>query len=176
MTDPTDDELRVLRLRYEDVLTERDRLRDARAGVTGQLGPLPASAAIVIGLAGTVADKVESWALITAGGLLAVIVIVSILFGSLRPYRLMRATASKKASTDLGSTVASDVDEATWLRAKIELEQRLYGKLDPRQHLRLEFRPTDLQEAFDVERTVLNIVQLLFVLIISALLIGILVP
>ena len=78
-------------------------------GLPAQLGPLPASAAIVIGLAGTVADKVEQWALISAGGLFAAIVIVSMLFGSLRPYRILRARRSGSEAR----TLAFQEPEAT---------------------------------------------------------------
>jgi hypothetical protein len=175
MSESVNDQLRVLRLRYQDVLTERDRLRNARASVTSQLGPLPASAAIVIGLAATVADKVEMWALISAGGLMLGIVALSMLYSGLRPYRIMRARAEGKRSADLGSPVLPEDDEAGWLDAKIKLEQTIYGELDTRQRPSLWLRPKDLQQAFRVERTLLNIVQFLFVLVIIDLLLGILV-
>ncbi len=168
-----EDRLELAKLRYEDVVTERDRIRDARAGVTSRLGPLPASAAIVIGLAGTVADKVEQWALISAGGLFAAIVIVSMLFSSLRPYRIMRA---KRSGSTLAFQVPRDRDPATWLERKIAMEESIYGtpyRSQPR--LYLSFSPANLQDAFDVERSVLNIVQVLFVLTIAVLLVGILV-
>ena len=171
-----DDRLELAKLRYQDVLDERDRLRGARAAVTSQLGPLPASAAIVIGLAGTVADKVEEWALIGAGGLFAALVIVSMLFSSLRPYRVMRAKWRGSATT-LGFAAVAGEDAVAWIERKIKMEEELYGSPRSNQpRLSLSFSPPNLQAAFDVERTVLNIVQLLFVLIIGVLLAGILGP
>ena len=159
------DRLELAKLRYEDVVSERDRLRDARAGLTSKLGPLPASAAIVIGLAGTVADKVEQWALIAAGGLFAALVILSILFSSLRPYRIMRAKSSHAGAGELPFPAPEDDDPTTWLERKTRMEEDLYGKLNRSQPVfRLGFSPSDLQAAFDIERSALNLVQLLFVL------------
>ena len=40
----------TLRLIYEDILRERDRLRDERKFVTRQLGPTPAAGALIIAL------------------------------------------------------------------------------------------------------------------------------
>jgi hypothetical protein len=42
------DRVAVLEKAYTDLVSERNRLRDARASFTGRLGPLPASAAIAI--------------------------------------------------------------------------------------------------------------------------------
>ena len=56
------------------------------------------------------------------------------------------------------------------------MEELIYGRprrSQPRLHL--SFSAETLQDAFDVERSVLNIVQLLFVLTIAVLLVGILV-
>jgi hypothetical protein len=174
MCEAPNGELQVLRLRYEDVLSERDRLRNARASVTGQLGPLPASAAIVIGLAATVADKAEQWSLITAGGLMILIVSASILYSSLPPYRIMRAK-TQPPPRELGSPVASGNDEAKWLKDKIALEQKIYGNLETSQHPRVWPWPKDMQEAFRMERTILNFVQVMFLLVILDLLLGVIV-
>ena len=53
------DNISVLEKAYMDLVSERDRLPDTRASFTGRLGPLPASAAIVIGLVGTAATNVN---------------------------------------------------------------------------------------------------------------------
>jgi hypothetical protein len=45
-----DPELDALKLRFEDIRRENERLRDAHSAITAQLGPLPISAAIVAGL------------------------------------------------------------------------------------------------------------------------------
>jgi hypothetical protein len=74
-TPDASENLETLKLRYQQVLAERDRLRSARAGVTSRLGPLPASAAIVIGLAGGVAHGVDPGYLIAAAILLFVLIV-----------------------------------------------------------------------------------------------------
>jgi hypothetical protein len=51
----------ALSLAYQDIVTERDRLRAARAAITRQLGPLPASAGIAISLVGALAEKGARW-------------------------------------------------------------------------------------------------------------------
>jgi hypothetical protein len=40
----------TLRLVYDDVVRERDRLRDARRAVTSQLEPFPVASAVVVGV------------------------------------------------------------------------------------------------------------------------------
>jgi hypothetical protein len=91
MTGQGQDRLEVLKLVYQDILTECDRLRSARAAVTGRLGPLPASAGIVLALVGSVADQVGLAFLITAGGRFVALVAVSVMFGGVARYRLLRA-------------------------------------------------------------------------------------
>ena len=54
-------DLETLRLVYADLINERDRLRDARRSITTQLGPLPASAGLIIGLFAAFGD-IESGA------------------------------------------------------------------------------------------------------------------
>jgi hypothetical protein len=92
--------LETLKLRLKDLQYENERLRNARSGITSQLGPLPISAAIVAGLvsAFTVTGKAHLkhtpaiWALIAFG----VMVIVSITYSALQPYRKLREKAEEK--------------------------------------------------------------------------------
>jgi hypothetical protein len=167
-----DQELKVLELRDGDLSNERDRLRSARASFTSRLGPLPASAGIVIGLAGAVADHIEEWAIWAAGGVFVAIVLVSLFNSSLPPYRVLRALHAKEDGYDLNDPT---IDAKAWLKRKIALEKAIYGtpgEPTPRTML----RPKTLQQAFDIERRALFIVQSLFAAIILALLAGILLP
>jgi hypothetical protein len=181
----------ALRLAYDDIIRERDRLRDARASVTQRLGPLPASAGIAIALVGSLAEKVSEAALIVAVGLLFVVVCVSITYSLLSPYRALRAkyeeefterriasSAAEAAKNEKTHELGFDerAQARDWLEHMIELERRIYGPLDAgRRSFRLPFRIATLQDGFDAERTGLYAVQVLFVAIIGALVAGILV-
>jgi hypothetical protein len=171
-----------LRLAYDDIVRERDRLRSARASVTRQLGPLPASAGIAISVVAALSrSRVDEGWLIVALVLLLLIVVVSVLFSVLAPYRRLRAEyedemgreAPEAAEHKLGFNV--NLPEEVWLRHMVELERRIYGPLrttDP--PFRHPFKIKTLQEGFDAERTGLYLVQLLFVALIAALVIALL--
>jgi hypothetical protein len=176
MTSPERTE--VLEHVYRDLVSERDRLRNARAGLTSRLGPLPASAAIVIGLAGTAAGKVHSVWILEAAGLLALLMSISTVYSGLRPYRLLRARHQQhfdpgraEAATGLGFGINAQNRE-TWLNQKIKLEQALCGPLQIRQGFSLSLRAHSLQKALDVERSAFALVQLLFVEIVAVLVTG----
>lgn len=165
-----DDRIRVLEKAHEDVVNERDRLRSARAAFTSRLGPLPASAAIVIGLAGSVADKLNPLWIVEAAVLLGLLIVISAVYSGLRPYRLIRAEVQGDGR-QLGFDVERSDYEA-WLDSKIALEQSIYGPLRRRQKVSLALDVGDLQEAFDVERSAFVGVQLLFAEIIFVLVAG----
>lgn len=181
----------TLELAYKDVICERDRLRDARASVTRQLGPLPASAGIAITVVGALAQDVsEAW-LIVAFSLLVLLVCVSITYSLLWPYRRLRATYEEKLAESAKARPATDpvspekphklgFDEGAavseWLVHMIQLERQIYGPLDAsRRSFRLPFGIANLQDGFDAERTGLYAVQALFVFVIGALVVGVLV-
>jgi hypothetical protein len=184
------DRLEVLKQVHQEVVTERDRLRDARAGFTSRLGPLPASAAIVIGLTGATANKVDDGWILAAGVLFGCLVVVSTLYSGLPPYRVMRGQLQREEKLDKWPgtpEVASfgfgrDAYKLSeWLKAKIELEERLCGALPCEQfslfrrprNFSLTRQPEDLQKALDVERSAFIVVQTLFVAIIGVLIAGI---
>src|SRR2546421_6463317 len=83
--------IEVLKLVLADVEAERDRLRSARASFSTRLGPLPASVAVVTGIAAAAAGKVDLLFAILAGVVFAGVLAVSIFFGGLKPYREIRA-------------------------------------------------------------------------------------
>jgi hypothetical protein len=146
------DRLRTLKLVHEDIVGERDRLRSARAAITSQLGPLPASAGIVIGLVGSLDHRVERGFLIAAGALFGLVMLVSIRYSRLAPYRVLRARrvlrdrqsgaecpgdsmpmeSGDKGEPEpwyIGSTVDRSLKPADWLTRKIALEEQIYGSL-----------------------------------------------
>lgn len=158
---------------------ENERLRDARASVTRQLGPLPISAAVVAGLVtGFDPEKAlnECW-LIAAGILFIPLVGLSIWYGSIRPYRALRhekeqqLPQERRPSTLVEKLLApSDarVKESDWYAATLELEKKIYGEPRTRFHQRRRPKRTvsSLTEAFERERTGLLIVQTLFAFVI----------
>jgi hypothetical protein len=160
---------------YEDIVTERDRLRDARGAITRQLGPLPASAAIAISLVGALTEKASAIALGVAVGLFGALVGVSIVYSVLPPYRKLRAKYEDgEKPHELGFDEHARATD--WLEHMIGLERRIYGSLDAnRANFRLPFGIENLQDSFDAERTGLFIVQALFVLVIATLVVGVLV-
>jgi hypothetical protein len=175
---------------YKDIICERDRLRDGRASVTRQLGPLPASAGIAIALVGALAEKVSQDWLFVALGLFALLVCVSIAYSVLWPYRRLRAKYEEELAEEAKARRPADparsekphelgfdegVPARDWLVHMIELERRIYGSLDASRHsFRLPFGIASLQDGFDAERTGLYAVQVLFVFIIGALVMGVL--
>jgi hypothetical protein len=84
--------LATLKVAYEEIRRESERLRDARAFITRQLGPLPISAGVVAGLVTGFASSGQSsihhvWILYVAGGLFVLLAVLSIVYGNLKPYR-----------------------------------------------------------------------------------------
>ena len=91
MTDGSNNRIEVLGRVLADIERERDRLRDARASFTALLGPLPGAAAVVTGIIASAAGRVD-WQYVAATGfVLALIVIVSVRFMGLKPYRELRS-------------------------------------------------------------------------------------
>ena len=168
----------ILEKAYTDLVGERDRLRDARAGFTARLGPLPAAAAIVIGLAGSAAGKADTWWIVEAAVMLALLIFVSTAYSGLPPYRLLRAVHQR--SFEPGADAPGDPltfglgapGPQTWLKKKIDLEQEICGPLQRDQPVCLRMDVENLQEALNVERWAFVLVQLLFAEIILVLVCG----
>jgi hypothetical protein len=146
----------------------------------------------VIGLVGAVGKDVGEGYLIAAVALFVVIILLSILFSNLAPYRLIRGrriaakrAKDKRTDNDALPFVSNTVDQASgtsaWLHDMIAFEDQIYGRLrtsQPRLRphkwmLPHNWKSLDLQDAFDLERYVLNVVQLMFAAIIIVLVIGI---
>ena len=176
---PTAARVEILEKAYADLIAERDRLRDARAAFTARLGPLPAAAAIVIGLAGSAAGKAHAWWVVEAAVMLALLIFVSTAYSGLPPYRLLRADhqgSFEPRPAPSGEPLAFGLgapDAGTWLERKIDLERELCGPLRRTQTFSLAMDVKNLQEALDVERSAFILVQLLFAEIILVLVCGI---
>jgi hypothetical protein len=188
-TAAVDDGLAVLKAAYEDIRRENERLRDARASVTRQLGPLPLSAAVVAGLVTGFAPPGKqaiqhTWMLWAAGGLFAVLVLLSILYSNLKPYRQLRS--EKESLNDCqrptqivdrvlhGACEASNTEvEAEWYRRMIRLERSVRGGSRSKwsEH-RVPWRTDSLVDGFDKERTGLVLVQGLFAAVVVFLILA----
>jgi hypothetical protein len=163
MSPPQKPDVKTLRLVYEHLVRERDRLRDARRTVTAQLGPLPASAGLVIGLFAALSPDVENRGLWWAALALFVgVIAVSIISTLVDPYR--RAAAEVDEPRGEGLQPGDLLAEERWLARRIAIERRLYyGEAEeaPSRRLRLLSSRGSLQASFDLELAGLRIVQTL---------------
>jgi hypothetical protein len=185
----------TLKAAYEETRRESERLRDARASVTRQLGPLPISAGVVAGLVTGFAPSGQRvtdhvWILYVAGGLFALLVVLSIAYSNLKPYRQLRdeklnAWCPKNVDglespsgmidrlTKRPQRMATQQASADWYRAMIRLEQEIYGQ--PRakwSQNRFPGRIVSLQEGFERERSGLILVQGLFAVVVVLLILA----
>jgi hypothetical protein len=166
----TDDDVAALRLTYERRLTERDRIRAARAFFARQLGPVPVFAGLSVGLVGAFSEKIrdEAWLWI-ALGVFALMSAVSILYSRMPAYRELRAYRVRTQHMTEGR---EEMAVSAWYEAESELERSVYGSggdrarpwLWPRRNL-----GGDLQEQLDKERFGVFLVQGLFLLVIACL-------
>jgi hypothetical protein len=153
----------ALKLAYEQAVDERDRIRAARQHFARQLGPIPTFAGITVALAGALA-KVENRGLLVAALILfAAMVLVSIAYSRMPSYRQLR-TRRRPGHTSAASA-------AHWYRTELQLERDLYGTPRTRNRLLLPRRnlDADLQTQLDRERTGVFVTQVLFLLVIAAL-------
>jgi hypothetical protein len=147
MSGPRRPDRDTLELIHADLVAERDRLRDAQRTVTSQLGPIPASTSVIVGLLAAVAtgDGSEGDRGLVVGVALAfsvVITALSIRWSGGQPYRELRLRAMRDQEGRLGPEVESD--PVGWLQRRVDLETGLYEALVSR---------------FNAQRTHLFIVQ-----------------
>jgi hypothetical protein len=167
-----DDALAVQELVYKRVTAERDRLRGARAFFARQLGPLPTFAGVSVALVGAFSDKIKDdeflwWAF----GLFALMVLTSVLYSGMPPYRTLRKRRIEKGMPE----GLEGMSPEEWYEAEIALERDIYS---PTPGARRNWRwPSwdsgkTLQELHDRERSGVFITQGLFLLVIGALLLA----
>jgi len=162
----------ALKLEYEYLRDENRRLRDSRASITRQLGPLPIGAAVVAGLVtGFTANLHNRLLLGIALGLFVLLVAVSVRYSSMKPYRVLRQEAEEERPTPPRPRSSPEA----WYDTAISLEEAIYGKPTEDTGLRRHLPKSNisgLQEGFDRERTGLFIVQGLFALVIVLLILS----
>ena len=183
---PDESDTATLKLTYDGLCQERDRLRDARAAITRQLGPLPLSAAIAFGIVSGFSKDVEHRCLLfVALAAFVLMVGVSALYSGFQPYRQLRAQKESRwrsalaerfpdrdaLADELGLQLEDVLPERDWYSAMIELERAVYGPPQTRNRGGPPRRAEadNLQLALDRERTGLYIVQFLFVVTIVLL-------
>jgi hypothetical protein len=182
-----DDHLETLKVAYEEVRQERDRIRNARGWASRQLGPLPSAAGISTGVVAAFSGHVNRWWLYGALVGLAAMVIVSMLYSRVQAYRQMVAEKQSGWDTELDRAHRELAEQARsrelktedllpavdWYSTMIARERRLYGGRNckrSRDWRWLPLRhPTNLQDAFDRERVGVFTVQFLFVIVIACL-------
>jgi hypothetical protein len=187
------DYLALLKAAYEDARAENERLRDARRGVTRQLGPLPISASVVAGLvAGFGSESIQCELLlwIALGLLVLVLIPLSIIYSNMQPYRALREDKEELLvkqkllkQDERPSKIAEELEkreladpptQVRWYKSMLTLERSIYGGgKRPCRHCWLTPRvwtPIDsMVEGFERERSGLVAVQFLFGVVIGLL-------
>jgi hypothetical protein len=170
----------TLALVYEDLVHERDRLRDARRQVTARLGPLPAAAGIVLGLFAGLPEHIQNRGLIWGAlGVFLVMIAVSSFAIGLSPYR--RLIKQLDAPPGKGPHEDDALPKAEWLRQRIQREREVYygparRREDNMRRLGLWAKPATLEASFNRERWMLLAVQWLLALEVLLLLLARLLP
>jgi hypothetical protein len=161
----------TLKAVYERLCQERDRLRDARGFFARGLGPAPASAGIATGVVAALGEGPNQVALWFAVGVLWAMVVLSTWYGAKAPYRHLYARKVPKAERASGADKPEDFLEITdWYREMIRRERDLYGSLQTtNRYLPPWKRAKNLQDGADLERTGALLVQGLWVIVISLL-------
>jgi hypothetical protein len=132
----------TLALVYDHLVSERNRLRDARREVTSRLGPLPAAAGLVLGLFGGLPDHVQNRGLVWAAlGVFIALGALSAFAIRLKPYRALTPADDPVKCRD-----RDRLGRVHWLEAQIAQERDVYEPLG---------------QYFDKERNMLLGVQVL---------------
>lgn len=122
-------DLETLRLVYADLVAERNRLRDARRDVTSRLGPIPASAGIIIALFAALGPELEHG----ATALLFGIALLPFVFVLAMSARALRRPSYRELVSDLqAERPAADRDslsEEEWLTMMVTFEREMYPRL-----------------------------------------------
>jgi hypothetical protein len=122
-------DLETLRLVYADRVNERDRLRDARRDVTARLGPIPASAGVIIApFAALGPDLERRWTALLFGLALVPFVLVMVISARALNEKSYRELFGEVEVPRAGSE--HDVlAEEDWLRMMIAFEREMFPKL-----------------------------------------------
>jgi hypothetical protein len=178
-------DIETLKATYERLCQERDRLRDARGFFARGLGPAPASAGIATGVVAALGEGQNPGAILSALGVLGIMVVLSIWYGGKPAYRHLYAkkisagrplTAEDSLPTDPPSGADEPGDFlpiADWYREMIRRERETYGSLRVKNSYPPPWMPVnDLQDGADLERMGALSVQGLWVVVISLLVVA----
>jgi hypothetical protein len=184
-----DQQLTTLRLTYERLCHERDRLRDARGHFARGLGPAPASAGIATVLVSALSDGRRPGLVWLAVAALIAMIVVGLWYDGKLAYRHLYALKVKELRGRIRSehprlAEAARLEERTrvedllapddWYRAMIGLERGIYGDEQTQNRWRVPWqRVCDLQDGLDSERTGLRFVQALWVVVVAALVLSV---
>jgi hypothetical protein len=174
-----DSEVEMLRLAYERVCHERDRLRDARGFFSRPLGPAPASAGISTALVATFGSRLDTAFLVLAMISLALLVLVGAWYDGKPAYRHLYARVLAQAPERVDRPPAQAPSGETesvaeWYRMMIARETAVIGPPLVENRWRAPWaRVITLQDGIDSERTGLRAVQLLWLLVILFLILAV---
>jgi len=184
-----DQQLATLRLTYERLCHERDRLRDARGHFARGLGPAPASAGIATVLVSALSDGRKPGLLLLAVAALIGMIVVGLWYDGKLAYRHLYALKIKELRGQIrrehpSLAETAQLEERTrvedllppddWYRAMIRLERQIYGDERTQNQWRVPWQPVrDLQDGLDSERTGLRFVQALWVVVVAALVLSV---
>ena len=123
-------DIETLRLVYADCVNERNRLRDARRGVTSRLGPLPASIGVIVALFAALGPELERWWTRLLFGLalvpLALVIVLSARAIRERSYRELVA----ETEADRAGPKHDSLGEKDWLELMIGFEREMFPTLE----------------------------------------------
>jgi hypothetical protein len=111
---------------YEDLVNERDRLRGARRNVTAQLGPLPPSAGLIVGLFAAFGDIESDLMALLFGLALVPFVLLTVVSAHALRWKSYREIRKERGCY----TLDSDLPEEKWLVTMIECELEIYEELE----------------------------------------------
>jgi hypothetical protein len=178
------EELERLRLEYERVCGERDRLRDARGFFARPLGPAPASAGISTALVTTLGSNLDGGYLAVALISLLLLIILGAWYDGKPAYRHLYAREIRGVRNTVGRRARARLQKSPnelppslpeWYREMIAREIAVSGDEQLENGWRWPWQPvTTLQEGLDSERTGLRSVQLLWLMVIGFLVLAVL--
>jgi hypothetical protein len=116
---------KTLELVYDYLVSERNRLRDARREVTSRLGPLPAAAALVFGLFAGLPDHIQKRGFVWAA------LVVFLGLGALSAWgiRLKSYRGLTPANDPVKCRDQDRLGRTQWLVAQIARERDVYERL-----------------------------------------------
>ena len=123
----------TLKFVYEDLVRERDRLRDAGRAITSKLGLLSMASAVVVTLFGALSNDIHGGRSTLLFEFALAAFVAMVLVGTIavfppRPYRKLRKEALQKLPD--GGRGLDQEPTVEWLSSMIDLERKLTSRLE----------------------------------------------